>query len=307
LRIVRLRIPPMGPRLGIVDDGEINILPEKEYGSKRGFLKLLREASRRGISLDEYLSTKYKRGGLKKLNLAELDNLGEKRFQLLIPFSPPEVWGAGVTYIRSREAREHETSAKGIYEKVYEAERPEIFFKATPSRCVGPGETAYIRSDTNWAVPEPELGLVLGFNGEIVGYTIGNDLSARDIEGENPLYLPQAKIYRGCCAIGPAVSTPETVRNPKNLRIEMRITRNGEEVFRGNVNTSSLKREFDELVAYLIRDNIIPPGTILLTGTGIVPPDDFSLQHGDIVEIEVEKIGVLRNRIEKLSSLRRQS
>lgn len=258
--------------------------------------------------MHQHLENLLSRGkGLKKMKLEEMSDAPVARNRILLPIVPPEVWGAGVTYLRSRVAREYETKAKGIYDLVYEAERPEIFFKATPSRCVGPGDTAYIRSDTRWAVPEPELGLVLGPKYEIVGYTIGNDLSARDIEGENPLYLPQAKIYYGCCALGPAIALPETIGDPKSLRIEMRILRNGSEIFRGSVSTSSLKRGLQELVDFLTRDNVVPPGTVLLTGTGIVPPDDFTLKSGDMVEIEVEKIGVLRNRIEQLSSRDRRS
>jgi len=308
LRIVRVNVGRLGARLGVLTGDSVTLLPEKKYGLGRGFLSLLREASRRGQTLHQYLERLLSREGrVRRLKLEEVGDQPSARNRLLLPIVPPEVWGAGVTYLRSREAREYETKAKGIYDLVYEAERPEIFFKATPSRCVGPGDTAYIRSDTRWAVPEPELAIVLGPKHEIVGYTIGNDLSARDIEGENPLYLPQAKIYRGCCSLGPAIALPEAIEDPKNLKIEMRILRGGSEAFRGSVNTSSLKRSLQELVDYLTRDNIIPQGTVLLTGTGIVPPDDFTLESGDIVEIEVEKIGVLRNKIERLSSRGRLS
>lgn len=290
-------------RGGVVVGDEVVLLPERRYGAGRGFLALVREAAQKSMSLASYLELKIRaEKRLRRLKYSELSGGGEGGPRLLIPILPPEVWGAGVTYLRSREAREYETKAKGIYDLVYEAERPEIFFKATPSRCVGPDEVAYIRSDTNWAVPEPELALVLGPRHEILGYTIGNDLSARDIEGENPLYLPQAKIYKGCCALGPAIALRESVDDPKNLMIEMRILRSGSVVFSGSVSTSSLKRSLEELVEFLTRDNIIPPGTVLLTGTGIIPPNDFTLSDGDIVEIEVEKIGILRNRIGRLSS-----
>ncbi len=303
MRVVRIQTPRGGPRLGVVVDDEVALLPEKRYGSGRGFLMLVREAAGKGVSVADLLERRLGGGGrLKKVSYSEVAEGRLKGFRLLIPIVPPEVWGAGVTYLRSREAREYETKAKGIYDLVYEAERPEIFFKATPSRCVGPSDVAYIRGDSKWSVPEPELALVLGPKHEIIGYTVGNDISARDIEGENPLYLPQAKIYRGSCALGPAIALPETVGDPKNLRIEMRILRGGSEVFKGSISTSSMKRGLGELVDFLTRNNVIPAGTVLLTGTGIVPPDEFTLEGGDVVEIEIEKIGLLRNRIERLSS-----
>lgn len=282
---------------------EIFLLAEKRFGAGRGFLSLVRESAARGLSTAEYLERRVERGrGVKRIRYSEVAEEGDGGYRLLMPIVPAEVWGAGVTYLRSRDAREYETRVKGIYDRVYEAERPEIFFKATPTRCVGPGEVAYIRSDSRWSVPEPELALILGPRHEIVGYTIGNDISARDIEGENPLYLPQAKIYRGCCALGPAIALPGAVGDPRNLTVEMRIYRDGVQVYRGSTTTSKLKRGFDELISFLTRDNVIPAGTVFLTGTGIVPPDDFALRGGDVVEIEIEKIGVLRNRVEQLSS-----
>jgi 2-dehydro-3-deoxy-D-arabinonate dehydratase len=308
MRVVRVRMPHGEKRMGVVVDDEVVLLRESKYGSERGYIVLFREATGKGLQVTEFLQRIIAGDRrLKRISYAKVEKGGERGPRLLIPITPPEVWGAGVTYLRSRDAREYETRAKGIYDMVYEAERPEIFFKATPSRCVGPGEVAYIRSDSRWSVPEPELAIVLGPRKEIIGYTIGNDLSARDIEGENPLYLPQAKIYKGCCAIGPAIAPPEIIGNPKNLKIEMRILRDGSEIFRGSVNTSSMKRGLEELVEYWTRDNVVPPGSILLTGTGIVPPDDFTLKGGDIVEIEIEKIGVLRNRIEQLSNQGRRS
>ncbi|HET9001097.1 MAG TPA: fumarylacetoacetate hydrolase family protein, partial [bacterium] len=189
---------------------------------------------------------------------------------LLLPVQPHEVWAAGVTYERSREARLAETTTVGIYDKIYDAERPELFFKATASRCVGPNAPIGIRSDSRWTVPEPELAVVLSEEGEVLGYTLGNDMSARDIEGENPLYLPQTKIYRACCSIGPTILlSDEPVE--QRLTLWCRIERRGREVFRGEVGTSRIRRPIAELVAYLRRANDIPPMTVLLTGTGIVP------------------------------------
>ncbi|GBC68545.1 Ureidoglycolate lyase [archaeon HR01] len=281
--------------MGLVEDDRVYLLRDRRYGSGLGFVRLLRDSLRKGVGLEKFIARL--RDGSRWISYGELERNVPGRPRLVIPITPPEVWGAGVTYQRSREARELETKAKGIYDLVYDAERPEIFFKATPSRCVGPYETAYIRSDTSWAVPEPELALVLGPDHEIAGFTVGNDLSARDIEGENPLYLPQAKIYRGSCALGPAITPRESIANPMNIEIKMRIFRRGVEVFTGSVNTSKMKRRLEELVEYLVRDNVIPAGTVLLTGTGIVPPDDFTLRDGDVVEIEAEGIGVLRNPI----------
>ncbi len=217
------------------------------------------------------------------------------------PFDPVEVWGAGITYLRSREAREVETESKGIYDKVYSAVRPEIFFKDSGRRTVGPGDAVYVRSDSVWTVPEPELTVVLSKEGKIAGYTIGNDVSARDIEGANPLYLPQSKIYRNSCAIGPVITTPAEIPDPRNLRIEMRILAGGKTIFEGRVGTSNLKRGIEELVEYLKKDNQLFGWTALLTGTGIVPPDDFSLKGGEVVEIDIERIGTLRNTVVKLN------
>jgi 2-dehydro-3-deoxy-D-arabinonate dehydratase len=206
----------------------------------------------------------------------------------------PEVWAAGVTYERSREARLAETTTTGIYDKVYDAERPEVFFKATASRCVGPNATVGVRADSRWTVPEAELAVVLDGDGAIVGYTLGNDMSARDVEGENPLYLPQAKIYRSCCSLGPVVLlTGEAVE--RRLTLWCRIARGGREVFRGEVATARLHRPIAELIACLRRANDVPPMTVLLTGTGIVPPDEFACEEGDVIEIGADEIGVLRN------------
>ena len=223
-------------------------------------------------------------------------------YELLLPVEPPEVWCAGVTYERSRDARVEESAVKDVYTLVYEADRPELFLKdAACRRTVGPGAPVGIRSDSGWNVPEPEIGLVLGEDGAIAGVTIGNDVSSRDIEGANPLYLPQAKVYAGACALGPAVLSP-VGREP--LEIGMRILgAAGEELFSGETSTARMKRSFDELVGYLLRENPVPPGSVLLTGTGLVPPDDFTLEPGHVVEIHVPDIGILSNPVVLASSL----
>jgi 2-dehydro-3-deoxy-D-arabinonate dehydratase len=223
-------------------------------------------------------------------------------YELLLPIEPPEVWCAGVTYERSRDARVEESAAKDVYTLVYDAERPELFLKdAACRRTVGPGRPIGIRSDSVWNVPEPEIGLVLGSAGSIEGVTIGNDVSSRDIEGANPLYLPQAKVYAGACAIGPAILSP-TPDEP--LELHMRISDDeGRELFAGETSTVRMKRSFEELAAFLVRDNPVPPGSVLLTGTGLVPPDDFTLEPGHVVEIHVPGIGTLVNPVVLASSL----
>lgn len=212
------------------------------------------------------------------------------------PCHPDEVWAAGVTYAISEEAREEESGMPEMYLDVYEAERPEVFFKATPSRTVGPGEAVGIRADSDWDVPEPELAVVL-YDGEIVGYTIGNDMSSRSIEGANPLYLPQAKVYERCCAIGPCVASTETIGEPHDLEMGMTIERDGETVFDGVTSTGEMVRSCEELVEYYTKHNAVPKLAVLLTGTSLVPPDEFTLTPGDQVTIDIEGIGTLANAV----------
>jgi 2-dehydro-3-deoxy-D-arabinonate dehydratase len=219
---------------------------------------------------------------------------------LRLPVRPVEIWGAGVTYFRSKNAREAETKSKGVYDYLYSAVRPEVFIKGSGLRAVGPGEAISVRSDSHWTVPEPELGVVLTRDCKVLGYTIANDVSARDLEGENPLYLSQSKIYKNSCSIGPVVVTKDEIPDPHNLKIDLRITRGGKTAFVGTTNTSKMKRSIDELLSYLSRDNVFFGWTVFMTGTGVVPQDDFALQGGDIVEIEIEKIGRLRNPVTKL-------
>lgn len=218
--------------------------------------------------------------------------------QLLAPIDDQEIWGAGVTYERSKVARQDESESGGsFYDQVYRADRPELFFKATPSRVAGPGQPIRVRRDSKWSVPEPELALVLAPDLRLVGFTIGNDVSARDIEGRNPLYLPQAKVYDASCGLGPVVTLTAAMPPENAIAITLRIQRGAELVFEGRTSTARLARKFAELIAWLGRDNTFPNGVALLTGTGIVPPDEFSLQNGDRVEIEIEGIGVLANPV----------
>ncbi|HEY3758011.1 MAG TPA: fumarylacetoacetate hydrolase family protein [Opitutaceae bacterium] len=218
---------------------------------------------------------------------------------VLAPIGSQEVWAAGVTYYRSRTARMEESKQQGgdsFYDKVYHAERPELFFKSTPHRVAGPGEPVHIRPDSKWNVPEPELTLAVSARGKIFGYTIGNDMSSRDIEGENPLYLPQAKVYYRSCALGPAILVSD---QPLSLDtgIQIEIRRGGAAVFSGETAIRAIKRTFPELVEFLYRSNQFPVGCFLMTGTGVVPPDHFTLASGDEIRISIAGIGELVNTV----------
>jgi 2-dehydro-3-deoxy-D-arabinonate dehydratase len=282
------------PHLGVLDSNLEEIVDLTALDSKlSSFFTLEQSATRAETSIRDLVNSCVEIAG-------ELTTIPLSKAKLQIPFSPPEVWAAGVTYFKSREAREVETSLKGLYNYVYDAKRPEIFFKTTGSRCVGPDQEVGIRNDSKWSVPEPELTVVLG-NERILGYTIGNDMSARDIEGENPLYLPQAKVFRNCCALGPVVTLADDIQKPQDLMITLKILRNDDTAFQGSISTSKMKRSIEELVSYLKSNNSVPSCSVLMTGTGIVPPDDFSLRDGDEIEIEIERIGKLRNTARVLS------
>jgi 2-dehydro-3-deoxy-D-arabinonate dehydratase len=230
-------------------------------------------------------------------NARPLPNKKLREFRLKPPIGSQEVWAAGVTYFRSRDARMEEAKTAGggnFYNRVYNAERPELFFKSTAHRVVGDGGKVAIRSDAKWSVPEPELAVLVSPTGNILGYTIGNDMSSRDIEGENPLYLPQAKVYDRSCSLGPGILvTPAPL--PSSTQIRLEIQRDGRRVFGGSTPLSSMKREVKTLVEYLYRDNSFPNGCFLLTGTGVVPPDSFTLLLGDKIRISIDHIGTLVN------------
>ena len=220
--------------------------------------------------------------------------------KMLSPVDQQEVWAAGVTYKRSQVARMEESeSAASHYDKVYTADRPELFFKATPHRVSGPGQPLRVRYDSKWSVPEPEFTLVINTSGKIVGYTIGNDMSARDIEGENPLYLPQAKMYNQCAGVGPCVLLAEKPLDQDAIDIQLEIVRGTESVFTGSTKLSQMKRTPDELAKWLFKENVFPNGAFLMTGTGIVPDDSFTLENGDEVSITITGIGTLTNPIVK--------
>jgi 2-dehydro-3-deoxy-D-arabinonate dehydratase len=222
---------------------------------------------------------------------------------LLAPFDLQEVWAAGVTYRRSQAARMEESQGAAVfYDQIYAADRPELFFKATPHRVAGPNQPVRIRYDARWNVPEPELALVLNSRLGLVGFTVGNDMSSRDIEGENPLYLPQAKVYNACCGLGPWITLAAAMPSPAEIRIDLAVERDGAQAFEGSTSIEQMARSFDDLIGWLARDNSFPQGVILLTGTGIVPGDSFTLAAGDIVKISIGGIGTLVNPVVQAST-----
>lgn len=219
---------------------------------------------------------------------------------LLAPVDRQEIWAAGVTYKRSREARERESvGAAQFYDKVYNAERPELFLKATAERVVGPGHVVHIRRDARWSVPEPELTLVISPELRVVGFTVGNDMSSRDIEGDNPLYLPQAKVYDNSCAVGPYITLAAAMPPRDQIDIRLTIDRQGQRVFEGATSVAAMKRSLEDLVSWLGRETSYPHGALLLTGTGVVPPDDFTLAEGDLVHIDISGVGRLSNPVSR--------
>ncbi|WP_281974733.1 fumarylacetoacetate hydrolase family protein [Halobacillus litoralis] len=292
MKIIKFKKKDGSPQLAAVkNETLVYPLPYED------FLEVIQDSEKEGASC---LAIVEKAIGKVEALPVEVEDL-----TLLLPLEAEEVWASGVTYLKSKNARNYEAYdgkeevADSYYDKVYDADRPEIFLKSTSKRTIGPEQPVYLRNDSNWQIPEPELGLVLNKSGKIVGYTVGNDMSSRDIEGENPLYLPQAKIWKHSCSFGPAIRLAETVENPYDLLITCKIIRNGTEVFEESASTSQLKRTYDELIEYLMRDNDVFDGTVLFTGTCIIPGNDFTLAEGDVVEITIPEVGTLSNPVEK--------
>ena len=273
------------PRLGVLTPDGSEVLDLKPLGVEQ--LSVLLNHPDCRLALEAYLrSPAARRAPLFSVTL-------------LAPVDTQEVWAAGVTYLRSKSARMEESDFSATaYDRVYDAARPEIFFKSMPAKVSGPGGPIGIRSDARWNVPEPELVLVLNARGAVVGYTIGNDMSSRDIEGENLLYLPQAKMYRHACALGPFITVGATEEEARAWTISIAIERAGATVFSGSTEVSKIKRSFDELSQWLFRSQEFPTGAMLLTGTGVVPPNEFTLAAGDVVRIRVTGIGELVNTVE---------
>ena len=268
------------------------VLNEKSYYELGlgDFSELYLIAKESGLSPDKYVEKL-----ISSKNLPRFEDEVEESL-ILSPIFPQEVWAAGVTYSDSMRERQAESDTPDVYAKVYSADRPEIFFKGTGERMQGPNEELGIREDSGWDVPESELAVVI-INGEIAGYTIGNDMSSRSIEGENPLYLPQAKVYNKSFSLGPCIVSKDEIEDPQNLKVELSITRKENIVFQGESSTSEMKRNVYELVEWLQKSNDLPQDAVLMTGTGIIPPQDFTLNEGDIVSISIEKIGTLTNKI----------
>lgn len=283
--------------LGLWERDEVANLSELDPAIFSSFTTLMAYSHRNGKTIERTIKDTME-GSAKELNR---ENLSLSDVRLLMPLDPAEVWACGITYLLKEEYREHKTDESDLLHLVYNAERPEIFFKTTGIRCVGPNQLIGVRGDSRRSVPEPELAFVLGPDCSVVGFTGGNDVSARDLLEVNPLYLSQAKIFEGCCAIGPSIVTVDEVGSEPRLRIDCEISRDEDVVFKGSTNTSRMKRSIDELRSYLCLYNPIPAGTVCLTGTGIVFPDDFALQHGDIVKIYIEKIGTLMNQVKYLN------
>lgn len=287
MRYFQLAGPDCNPKLAVdTEHGVFDLTAGHE--ELQTFGDLARTASIADESIDDIAH--------RRLNPDEELPSDRIKSDLDVPLNPDEVWAAGVTYEISEEARKAESNMSDMYIDVYDAERPEIFFKATSSRTVGHGDDVGIRGDSEWNVPEPELSIVL-YRGEIIGYTIGNDVSSRDIEGENPLYLPQAKVYDRCCALGPAIVSAESVSNPDDLEISMTIRRAGETVFEERTSTAEMVRSYEELTTYFKAHNSIPELAVLMTGTTLVPPEEFTLREDDEVRIQIEDIGTLVNGV----------
>ena len=271
-----------------VSTGAVVVDGGRHYRADRDWDQLVNDPSLPGFLADVVASTQPD------------ESLAAQVAAPLAPIGRQEVWACGVTYYRSRTARMEEAADAGggdFYDRVYTAKRPEIFFKATASRTVGPGQTMHLRSDSQWIVPEPELTLMVASTGQIVGYTVGNDLSCRDLEGENPLYLPQAKTFDRCAAVGPAILVSDAPPSPETA-IRLTIKRHDATVFDDSTTLAQMKRSLVELAGFVFRDNTHPHGCLIMTGTGLVPPDDFTLQSGDIVEITIDAIGTLSNVME---------
>jgi 2-dehydro-3-deoxy-D-arabinonate dehydratase len=289
MKLAKVRLADGSVHAAQLDDGKLRLLDLHQVEGVRCLMDILHAPDPKGLA--RYLVD------------PKTSPIAVGEVTLLAPIDRQEVWAAGVTYKRSQVARMEESeSGASHYDKVYTAPRPELFFKATPHRVSGPGEPLRVRADSHWSVPEPELALVVSPAGALVGFTIGNDMSARDIEGENPLYLPQAKVYNQCCGLGPCILLPEQPLNRAQTRILLDITRGGQIVFYGETDLGQMKREFEELIGWLTRDNDLVTGAFLLTGTGIVPPDEFTLVDGDVVAITIDGIGTLTNPIVQASS-----
>ena len=296
MRLIQYFVPGKGLRVGLVRDGAVVDITARRDGltSTAAWLQAAGGSPARWRRLLGPFLRGKGRTGLTEQGLDVTPS--PRRPHLRIPVDPPEVWGAGITYRRSADFRDRDAKTS-MYDYVYTSPRPELFFKATAARCVGPNAPVRVRSDSALTAAEPELALVLGPKGVLAGFTVCNDVSAWDLERENALFLPQSKIFADCCALGPAVVTADAVGDPYALGITCRILRGGAVRWAGETNTRDFKRRFEELIEYLVRDNVIPAGTVLATGTGIMVPNEHCLRPGDAVEIAIAGLGVLSNPV----------
>ncbi|TWU11646.1 Fumarylacetoacetate (FAA) hydrolase family protein [Symmachiella macrocystis] len=286
MRVATIQLADQSTHLALIEEKRVRMLDLMQVDNCHNLADLLHSPD--PIGLAKYLIDQ------------KAAPIGIEEVNFRAPVDRQEIWAAGVTYKRSQVARMEESdTAASHYDRVYTADRPELFFKATPSRVSGPGDPVRVRFDSGWSVPEPELALMVSPEKKLVGLTVGNDMSARDIEGENPLYLPQAKFYNQCCGLGPCVLIPEKPIDRAGTSIVLSIKRGGSEVFSGETNVDQMARSFEDLISWLGKENDFPHGAILLTGTGIVPPDEFTLEHGDEVAITITGIGTLVNPVVK--------
>jgi 2-dehydro-3-deoxy-D-arabinonate dehydratase len=284
MKLAKVKLSDGTVRVAVLENGAVQLLELSRAPDCRSLADILHAADPVGL--------------VEQITDRRAEALSSDAVVFLAPIDRQEVWAAGVTYKRSQVARMEESEhGASHYDLVYSADRPELFFKATPHRVSGPGEPVRVRKDSEWSVPEPEFTLAISPAGRIVGYTIGNDMSARDIEGENPLYLPQAKVYRQCCGLGPCVLLATEPLDLAATSITLSIQRDGAEVFGGQTDLSQLNRPLPEIAGWLLKENGFPEGAFLLTGTGIVPPDDFTCADGDVVRISIAGIGDLINPI----------
>jgi 2-dehydro-3-deoxy-D-arabinonate dehydratase len=303
MKLVQFFLPGKGKRVGLVRGDRVVDITAPEEGVQSVLDLVEQGKSAPGLlKRAEWLARRLHR---KALDWPALQRTPSRRApHLLIPVDPPEVWGAGITYKRSAEFRDEGTEAarvrRGMYDYVYDSPRPELFFKATAARCVGPNAPVLIRSDSQLTAAEAELAIILGTNGAVVGFTACNDVSAWDIGRENPLFLPQSKIYLGCCGLGPCLVTPDEIGDPYALQVRCSILRGGKTVFSEAVNTAQFHRKLEDLISWLVKDNSILPGTVLSTGTGIIVPNEFALRDGDQADIEIQGIGRLSNPVRQL-------
>lgn len=300
MKLVQFFLPGKGKRVGLIRGDRVLDITAPEEGVLSVLDLVLQGKSAPGLlKRTEWLARRLHR---KAVDWPALQRAPSRRApHLLIPIDPPEVWGAGITYKRSAEFRAEDSHAaggwRGMYDFVYDSPRPELYFKATASRCVGPNAPVMIRSDSHLTAAEAELAIILGARGAVVGFTACNDVSAWDLERENPLFLPQSKIYLGCCGLGPCLVTPDEIGDPYRLQIRCSLIREGKTVFSEAVNTAQFHRTLEDLVSWLMKDNPIPAGTALSTGTGIMLPNELALRDGDQVDIEIQGIGRLSNPV----------